>query len=144
MSEDLKSQFLIHGTILFLLGLLNGAVVPFFMNTRMGLSAHLAGVQNAIVLWIFGLLCSHIKLALKPMLYFYWFSLIGMYSIWLALLLAAIWGTSRSTPIAGEGYTGSAFQEAVVQILLSSGSAVLAIATVLLLIGLLKRKAASA
>lgn len=140
MAEDIKSQFLLHGTILFLLGLLNGTVVPFFINTRMGLSAHLAGVQNAIVLWIFGLLCSHLRLTVKPLLYFYWSSIIGMYSIWFALLLAAIWGTSRSTPIAGEGYTGSAFQEAVVQILLTAGAIVLAIATVLLLIGLLKRK----
>jgi len=58
MPEELKRKLLIHGAIIFLLGLLNGVAVPFFSNTRMGLSAHLAGVQNAIVFWIFGFLCS--------------------------------------------------------------------------------------
>ena len=35
-----------HGALLFVLGLVNGALVSALPNGRMGLSAHLAGVQN--------------------------------------------------------------------------------------------------
>jgi len=139
MPEELKRKLLIHGTILFLLGLLNGVAVPFFINTRMGLSAHLAGVQNAIVLWILGFLCSYVKLSQKMLACFYWLSLYGLYGIWAALLLAAIWGTSRAMPIAGAGFSGSAWQEAAVQVLISSGSTALIIATIIMLVGLIKK-----
>ncbi len=43
-------KLLIGGMILFILGLLTGVAVPGFTNPRMGLAAHLAGVQNPLVL----------------------------------------------------------------------------------------------
>jgi hypothetical protein len=46
-----------------------------------------------------------------------------MYGIRVALPLAAVWGTSRSTQIAGAGYTAAAWQERTVTLLITSGSA---------------------
>ena len=49
------------------MGLLNGVVVQAFPNPRAGLSAHLAAVQSALVLWALGLLWPRVDRALpKP------------------------------------------------------------------------------
>src|ERR1700732_1811818 len=56
--------------------------------------------------------------------------------IWLALLLAAMGGTSRSTPIAGAGFTGAPWQEMAVTLLLTSASVAIIVATGLMPFGL--------
>lgn len=63
MTQQPMRQLLIFGALLFLFGLLNGAVIPSFTNPRMGLSAHLAGVQNGMVLLLFGLLWPYLTLS---------------------------------------------------------------------------------
>jgi (hydroxyamino)benzene mutase len=131
--ERQSRHLLFHGTLLFLPGLLNGVVIPYLHNPRMGLSAHLAGVQNGLVLMAFGLMWPHAGPPRPSVAY--WTSLYGMYGIWVALLLAAVWGTSRSTPIAGAGFTAAAWQERTVTALITSGSAAVVVATVLLLYG---------
>lgn len=133
-------NILILGTVLFLLGLLNGVAVPYFENPRMGLSSHLAGVQNALVLMAFGLMWKYVSLPPIGKRVTSWLSVYSMYSIWLSLVLAGVWGTSKATPIAGAGYAGSQLQELVVNALLYSGSAAVIIASVLVIFGLLKNK----
>ena len=112
-----------HGALLFVLGLVNGALVSGFANSRMGLSAHLAGVQNGMVLLIFGLVWQRLDLSARAGRIAELSSIFSMYAIWAALLLAAIFGTSRVTPIAGAGFEGAAWQEGLVAVLLYSGSA---------------------
>ena len=53
-----------------------------------------------------------------------------------ALALAAIFGTSRATPIAGAGFQGLPWQEIVVTALLYAGSVAVIVASILVLIGL--------
>jgi len=43
-----------HGMLLFLLGLITGLLEQRFANVRMGLSAHLEGVMNGILLLALG------------------------------------------------------------------------------------------
>jgi len=112
-----------HGALLFVLGLVNGALVSGFVNSRMGLSAHLAGVQNGMVLLIFGLVWQRLSLSARAGRIAELASIFSMYAIWAALLLAALFGTSRVTPIAGAGFEGAAWQEGLVAGLLSSGAA---------------------
>ena len=80
MVEHQSHYLLINGMLLFILGLLNGLVIPFFKNKRMGLAAHLAGVQSGMVLLLFELLVgtplavrnsSLHKLLVKPLGYLY-------------------------------------------------------------------------
>jgi len=132
----MPQHLLFHGTLLFLLGLLNGAVIPLFLNKRMGLSAHLAGVQNGLALIAFGLIWSHADVPLAG--FAYWSSLYSMYGIWIGLVLAGIWGTSRSTPIAGKGFSANAWKETLVTVIIQSASVAAIVATTLLLIGLYK------
>ncbi len=102
----------------------------------MGLSAHLAGVQNAFVLILFGLIWKYVALSQTMLRWCYWFSVYGMYSIGLSLALAAVWGASSATP--GAGYSGSMYQEMVVNTLLYSGSFTIIIASIQTIIGLVK------
>ena len=132
----MKNKLLLYGMILFLLGLINGVVIPYFDNPRMGLSAHLAGVQNAFVLILFGLIWKNVALSQSLLRWCYWFSIYSMYSIWFSLVLAAAWGTSSATPIAGAGYSGSQHQELIVNVLLYSGSLAIIIASIQIIIGL--------
>ena len=138
MVEYQSHYLLVNGMLLFILGLLNGLVIPLFKNKRMGLSAHLAGVQSGMVLLLFGFLWARLSLPEILLSASYWLSLYSMYAIWLALLLAAIWGSSRSTPIAGAGFQASKRQELIVQLLLVSGSVAIIAASGVLLWGLLE------
>ena len=137
MVEYQSHYLLVNGMLLFILGLLNGLVIPLFKNKRMGLSAHLAGVQSGMVLLLFGFLWARLSLPEILLSASYWLSLYSMYAIWLALLLAAIWGSSRSTPIAGAGFHAPKQQELIVQLLLVSGSLAIIAASGALLWGLL-------
>jgi hypothetical protein len=45
-------------------------------------------------------------------------AVLGLYAIFASLLLAAVWGTSRATPIAGAGHQASSLRETAVTVLL--------------------------
>lgn len=129
-------QMLFLGTLLFLLGLLTGVAIPWLKNKRMGLSAHLVGVQHGIVLWVVGLIQPRLEPAGAWHGAMTWSLVLGLYGLWLAMLLAAIWGASRSLPMAGAGHSTTAGREGIVTGLVY-GPAVLIIAgTAILLLRL--------
>jgi hydroxylaminobenzene mutase len=135
-TNDASRRLCWHGALLFLLGLLTGTVIPAFTNSRMGLSSHLAGVQNGMVLMLFAYLWSRLSLSDVLRRATFAMAIASMYAIWLALLLSAVFGTSRATPIAGAGYSGTAWQEIVVTVLIYAGSVAIIGATALVLHGL--------
>lgn len=135
MDQSHKNVLLLLGALLFLIGLLTGVLVQSFMNPRMGLSSHLAGVQNALFLLVVGAVWKHVHLSAPLRSLTCWATVYGMYAFWLALLLAAIWGTSRATPIAGEGFGGLPWKETAVQLLLYSASLSSILGAALLLLG---------
>jgi (hydroxyamino)benzene mutase len=49
-----KRRLMWHGMLLFLFGLITGLLEQRFTNVRMGLSAHLEGVMNGILLLALG------------------------------------------------------------------------------------------
>jgi hydroxylaminobenzene mutase len=110
------------GMLLFLLGLFNGFAIPRLRSPRLGLSAHLAGVQSGTFLVAAGLLWPRLGLVAP------WGALLGhtlwisLYAVWLSLLLAGAFGAGRGLPLAGQGVTTSPGRQAVVTILLAAGS----------------------
>ncbi len=134
--SDNKRRLIWHGVLLVLLGLFTGVLIPLFTNSRMGLSAHLAGVQNGMLMILLGLVWVDVKLAQRLATATFWLLLYSMYAISGSLFLAAAWGTSRSTPIAGIGHSGAEWQELVVSLAIRSGSVAMLIAVVLVLYGL--------
>jgi hydroxylaminobenzene mutase len=112
----------IAGLVLFLLGLLNGFAIPVSRSPRIGLSAHLTGVQSGTFLIALGLFWP--QLHLSPswgtiVAHAVWISL---YAVWLSLLLAGLFGAGRGLPIAGQGITTTPAIQSLVTVLLAAGS----------------------
>jgi (hydroxyamino)benzene mutase len=124
------------GVILFLLGLLVGFAVPALANPRMGLASHLEGVMNGMFLIALGLMWPKLDLSYGLLKATYWLALFATYANLLATFLAAGWGAGIMMPIAAEGHTGTAFQEAVIRGLLVSLSLAMVAACGLVATGL--------
>lgn len=100
---DLHFGLATAGMVLFLLGLLNGFIVGFSRSPRMSLSAHLTAVQSATFLIVVALLWPHVA---KPEPLGEWTALalwLSFYALWIALLIAGLFGAGRDLPIAGGG-----------------------------------------
>ncbi len=121
---------------LFLLGLLSGFAVPILTNPRMGLAAHLGGILDGMFLILLGLFWADLRMSARALGVTFWLTLSAAYAGWLAQLLAAIFGTSRATPIAGAGHVGAECQEALVAVVAISFSLAILVASGLLLYGL--------
>lgn len=139
--RDYSQRLLWHGLFLFLLGLLSGFAVPAFRNPRMGLSAHLEGVMNGILLAVLGLGWHRFSLSARARTILFWLALYGTYVNWGSTVVASWFGTSRRTPIAGTGFSGQPWQEHLVEVALISLSVAIVSACLLALWGL--RKSAS-
>jgi hydroxylaminobenzene mutase len=84
-----SDRLLVYGTALFFCGLVNGVLVPFLPNYRQALSAHLAAVQDGMVLWAFGLMWRRLTIRATLRRLVRASSIYSMYAIWLGLALAA-------------------------------------------------------
>ncbi len=105
------------GFLLFTLALITGFAIPSLLNPRMGLAAHQSGVLNALVLMALGLawgllVFGPLQAKLTRVAFLY-----ATYVNRGSSILAAVWGTSRLTPLAAPGYGAAAWQETVVQTL---------------------------
>ena len=113
---------LIAGMILFLIGLLNGLLIPSFESHHMGQTAHLVGIQNAVVLIVFGLIVKHINFSTKFTNLLVALSIYSMYAIWLSVALTATFITDV------ENFTPVVIQN-IANIFLYSGSLAIIIAS---------------
>src|SRR5262245_56951529 len=100
----MKRRLLWHGILLFLLGLLIGIAVPVVRNPRMGLSAHVGAVMSGMLVVLVGLLWDELRLGPRAAAATFRLALGANYANAAGLFLAAVFGTSGSTPIAGSGY----------------------------------------
>ena len=135
---DQGKRLIISGAVLFLIGLLQGFTIPFFENSRMALSAHLAAVQSGMALMIFGIIWSMLTLKPTHLRMAYYASIASMYLIWIAITLAAMTGASNSLPIAGEGFSAAATYELATDILLYVGAVAGLISGALIVTGLIR------
>ena len=124
------------GAILFLFGLLQGALIPYFINPRMALSAHLAAVQSGMALMIFGLIWGALVLEEKWLKVAYYSSIASMYLVWLAITLAALLGTGKALPMAGKGFSSTHLNETVVELLVYVGASFGVISIAVIVFGL--------
>ncbi len=121
---DVLGQRLLQlGFLLLLLGLLTGFALPLLENPRMGLSSHLQGVLNGLLLILLGLIWPRLQLSQRTGGLAFGLAIYGTFANWLATLLAAIWNAGAMMPIASGGAQSGALQEAVVGFLLLSLSA---------------------
>src|SRR3954470_19777235 len=100
-----------HGMLLFLLGLVTGLFEQHFTNIRMGLSAHLEGVMNGILLLALGAGWNEVRLPHPVKMTAYCTALYGTYVKWLVTSMAAFFGTAANSPITSAGHSGRPWQE---------------------------------
>jgi hydroxylaminobenzene mutase len=134
--NPIPQQLLISGTVLFLLSLLIGFAIPIFANPRMGVEMHVTGLQSGVALWALGLMWQRVALPAGAERSAQILAVAGLYAVFISLLLAALWGTSRATPIAGAGHQANPLREAAVTVLLTCGSLATVAAVALVLWGL--------
>jgi hydroxylaminobenzene mutase len=122
--SDARRRVLWHGTLQVLLGLATGGVLQSFASPRLGLAAHVGGMMNGTLVMVVGVAWSELAPWARASHVLFW-SLVGSgYANWLGLALAAAFGTTRTTPLLGDGIPAAAWQEAVVAILLAGGALV--------------------
>ncbi|MCU7553780.1 hypothetical protein OCL06_04105 [Alteromonas sp. ASW11-19] len=139
MTNLIAKRFVGLGAVLFLLGLFTGFGIPEFTNPRMGLASHLEGVMNGTFLIALGAAWGYVTLSPKLESAAFWLLVYGSFANWAFVTLAAIFGSSEMTPIAGTGYSASPLQEQVVSLgLISVGLTMLA-GIAIIVFGLYKR-----
>ena len=124
------------GIILFLAGLLTGFVIPLMDNPRVGLSSHLEGVLNGLLLVALGVIWPRLTLGRPARRLTFGLAVFGTVANWLATLLAGLWGTGAMMPIAAAGQQGTPVQELIVAGLLFALSFAMVISIVLVVWGL--------
>lgn len=128
------------GVLLFLLGLVTGFVIPALKNPRMGLSSHMEGVLNGMLLMIFGLIWPKLELTKNLLNWNYWLSLFGTFTNWFTTLLASAWGAgSVMMPIAGNEMHGTDLQEIIIKFGLVTLSISMMIVSIFILWGMRKK-----
>jgi len=138
-AREVKRRLLWHGILIVLLGLAVGALVPELKNPRMGVAAHVGGVMSGLFLLLVGLIWEEIRLPARAERLTIVLFLYASYAGWLAQFLAASFGTSWATPIAGAGYRGTDWQEYLVYFIAVTFSAAIAIACGFTMWGLRKQ-----
>ena len=126
---EINHQLALAGIVLFLLGLLNGFIIALGRSPRLGLSAHLTGVQSGTFLIVMGVLWPH--LAFPGGIGRFMSAALGvsLYLLWLALCLAGLLGAGRNLPIAGGGVQAKPSYQRVVSVLLIAGTVGTTLAT---------------
>jgi hydroxylaminobenzene mutase len=114
--ETQNRRLMWHGMLLFLLGLITGLLERHFTNIRMGLSAHLEGVMNGILLLALGAAWNEVRLPHPIKVTAYCTALYGVYANWLVTSIAAAFGTAANSPITSAGHRGQPWQEGFVAI----------------------------
>lgn len=132
---DASQVLCFAGLALFMLGLLNGLAIPRMRSPRLGLSAHLTGVQSGTFLIAVGLMWPRLSLSQT------WSEVLGnglwvsLVMVWVSLVLAGAFGAGQGLPIAGQGITTTPARQRLVSVLLIAGSlgCLVAVAAVLAL-----------
>jgi hydroxylaminobenzene mutase len=115
LSTRLAHRLLQLGMSLFILGLLTGFGVPALANPRAGLTSHLEGVLNGILLLVLGSIWQRLRLGVAAQRWAFWLAIYGTFVNWLSTLLAAAWGAGGALmPLSAAGYPGTSAQEAVI------------------------------
>jgi (hydroxyamino)benzene mutase len=128
------------GALLFFLGLLSGLAVPLMTNPRMGLSGHLEAVMNGMFLIAVGAVWSRLRLPPKLMPWTSGLLTYGTYANCFFVSLAAIFGASKTMPLAGAGYAALPWQENLVTIGLTTSSLAMLAGSGLLVWGFFRRE----
>jgi hydroxylaminobenzene mutase len=124
------------GFLLVLLALLTGLAIPAFRNPRLAVSAHVGGVLNGLLLVALAVAWSSLRQGAGRARLVRALALYSAFANWGSGALAAAWGTSRLTPLAGAGFHALPWQEGLVQVLQVSLALTMLVAMALVVLAL--------
>ncbi|MCB2199496.1 hydrogenase [bacterium] len=116
----MQRKFIRHGFILFLVALLFGLFIPQMKIPRLGLSAHTIGLLSGVLLIAIGSIWNHFDLSDKQKRVMYWCWLYSSYINWLGVLVGALFGAGKVTPVAASGAEGAPGAELMMALMLGS------------------------
>lgn len=131
-----SDRLIFLGALLFLFALLIGLLVPILENPRMGVSSHIEGVINGILLIVLGLIWFKINLSKRWLKIIFWLAIYGTYANFIGILIAAIFNGGKMLGIMANGQEGTVIVEGIVGFSLISLSIAMIIVSVATLIGL--------
>lgn len=125
------------GVALFAFSAVEGFVIPFLPVARLGLSVHtLSALQGAMLLGL-GLLWPRLNLGATTSRIAFWAYLYSSFATLVPYVMAAAWGAGNSViPLAAGNAHGSAFQEAIIKIVLYSAAPTFFVSIALIIWGL--------
>jgi hydroxylaminobenzene mutase len=124
------------GVLLILLALVTGLAIPAFANPRQALAAHVSAILGGLLLVGLASLWSRLTLSASRRTLTMRLAIAGTYANLLGSLLAASWGTTRLTPLAGAGYGAAPWKETIAQVIQVSQGIALLVALGLVVYGL--------
>jgi hydroxylaminobenzene mutase len=89
------------GALLVLLALVTGLAIPAFANPRQALATHVSAILGGLLLVGLASLWSRLTLSVAQRTWTMRLAIAGAYANLFGSLLAAAWGTTRLTPLAG-------------------------------------------
>lgn len=122
MLEGASFVLCFAGMALFLLALINGFAIPSLKSPRIGLSAHLTGLQSGTFLIAVGLMWDRVSIWQSWRVPLAYGLATALALIWLGLLFAGVFGAGERLPIAGQGVTTTPARQRFVTILIAVGS----------------------
>ncbi len=125
------------GVALFLFSALEGIAIPYFPVPRLGLSVHTLSALQGVFLLTLGLVWPRLNLGATTSRIAFWLLVYSTFATLVPYVMAAVWGAGNSImPLAAGTARGSAFQEAVISIVLISSAPGILISLALILWGL--------
>lgn len=135
----MENRLIRHGFILILLSLFTGFAIPAAEAPRLALSAHTIGLMSGILLLAIAGIWSRLALSEGQLKVTYWGWIYAGYANWLGILLGALTGAGRMTPLASKGVTGSDASELLVAFFLISLSLAALVSTALSIYGITRK-----
>ena len=86
----MHKTLLIAGAVLMILGYLHGFVLDLTPNRALGLSAHVAAIQNGLIVLVLGGVWRFVNLSNRIASLTGWLCILGLYQLWLGLFCAAM------------------------------------------------------
>jgi (hydroxyamino)benzene mutase len=125
------------GIALFVFSGLEGFVVHSFSVPSLGRSVHTLSALQGIMTLVLGLLWPRLNLSSTTSRIAFWTFIYSSFATLVPFVMAAFWGAGNTTiPLAAGTAHGSAFQEAIIKVILYSAAPPFFVSMVLILWGL--------
>ena len=125
-----------HGMLLFLIGLLMGAIILVAESPITAIAGHVGALMTATFMIAVGAIWDRFSLSPRAAAAAFWTLVYSGYANAVGVTLAALWGAGQALPIAAAGSHASPVEEGIVSFFVVSGVPTVLASVVILLWGL--------